>query len=101
TVLGALLLVPLYALIRATDWWWLVGWLLVAALGVLFGFLFPVVVAPLFNRFDPLQDPDLVARVQRVADASGVRISGVLVADQSRRSRRDNAYVAGLGKTRR
>jgi len=101
TFLGLALLVPLYALIRATSWWWLVGWVLVTAFGVVLGFLFPVVIAPIFNRFEPLADDELADRLRRVAGASGVPIAGVLVADESRRSRRDNAYVSGLGATRR
>lgn len=101
SVLGMALLLPLYALIRSTDWWWLIGWALVTGVGVLVGFLFPVVIAPLFNRFDPLADEALSARLDAVARASGVPITGVLVADESRRSRRDNAYVSGLGATRR
>jgi STE24 endopeptidase len=101
TVLGLALLVPVYALIRSTSWWWLIGWLLVTGLGVLLGFLFPVVIAPVFNRFEPLDDQELASRLGAVADASGVPIAGVLVADESRRSRRDNAYVSGLGATRR
>ena len=56
---------------------------------------------PLFNRFEPLGDDELVRRLERVAVAAGVPIAGVLVADESRRSRRDNAYVSGLGATRR
>jgi STE24 endopeptidase len=101
TILGLAVLVPLYALIRSTTWWWLIGWLLVTVLGVGLGFLFPIVVAPLFNRFEPLDDEELVGRLEHLAAASGVPIAGVLVADESRRSRRDNAYVSGLGATRR
>jgi STE24 endopeptidase len=101
TVLAAAALIPLYALIRSTAWWWIIGWLLFSALGVLLGFLFPVVIAPIFNRFEPLDDRELASRLESVAQRSGVSIAGVLVADESRRSRRDNAYVSGLGATRR
>ncbi|MGH9245633.1 MAG: M48 family metallopeptidase [Acidimicrobiales bacterium] len=100
-VLGTVVLVPLYAVVRATDWWWLWGWALVVAFSVVVGFLFPVVVAPIFNRFSPLEDDTLAARIRAVADRAGAAISAVQVADASRRSRRDNAYVAGLGRTRR
>jgi STE24 endopeptidase len=100
-VMGTVLLVPLYAIIRATDLWWLWGWLVVVTFSVLLGFLYPVVIAPIFNRFAPLDDDDLAARVQRIAATAGVDITGTFVADESRRSRRDNAYVAGLGRTRR
>lgn len=100
-VLGTALLVPLYAIIRTTEWWWLLGWALVMGFSVMAGFLFPVVIAPIFNRFAPLHDQQLATRIRRVAALSGAQISDVLVADESRRSRRDNAYVAGLGRTRR
>ena len=63
--------------------------------------LFPVLVAPLFNRFEPVADPALAARVREVAELAGVRLARIEVADESRRSRRDNAYVAGMGPTRR
>lgn len=100
-VVNVALLVPLYALVRSTDLWWLWGWLVVMAFSVLLGFLFPVVIAPIFNRFEPLEDEDLGGRIQRVARLAGVTISGAFVADESKRSRRDNAYVAGLGPSRR
>ncbi len=100
-VFGIVLLVPVYALVRATEWWWLLGWLLMVLFSLVLGFLFPVVLAPIFNRFTPLPAGDLADRIAAVAERAGVTISGVWVADESRRSRRDNAYVAGLGATRR
>jgi STE24 endopeptidase len=100
-VVNGALLIPLFAVIRATEWWWIWGWLIAVAFSVAFGFLFPLVVAPVFNRFSPLPPGELAERIDRVADRAGVRVSQTLVADESRRSRRDNAYVAGLGTTRR
>jgi STE24 endopeptidase len=100
-VLNILLLVPLWAVIRSTDLWWLWGWLLFSGFTVLFGLLYPVLIAPIFNKFTPLEDGELRDRIMAVAGRTGLPISGVLVADASRRSRAGNAYVAGLGKTRR
>lgn len=100
-VTNVVLLVPLYALVRGTGLWWLWGWALVMTVAVAFGFLHPIVIAPLFNRFTPLAPGDLADRVAAVARAAGVDIHGTLVADESRRSARHNAYVAGLGSTRR
>src|SRR5690606_19427186 len=57
--------------------------------------------SPLFNRFEALPEGELLDRVRQVADRAGVEVGRVEVADESRRSRRDNAYVAGLGPTRR
>ena len=100
-VLNAILLVPLWAVIRATDLWWLWGWALFSAFTVLFGLLYPVVIAPIFNTFTPLEEGELRSRILAVAERTGLPITGVLVADASKRSRAGNAYVAGLGRTRR
>ena len=100
-VVNLVLVVPLYALIRGTDLWWLWGWLLLVAFSVGLGFLYPVVIAPIFNTFTPLEDEALRARIDDIAERAGVSIEGAFVADESRRSTRDNAYVAGLGRTRR
>jgi STE24 endopeptidase len=100
-VVNAALLIPLLAVIRATPTWWVWGWLVMMIFTIGLGFLYPVVIAPIFNTFTRLDDDDLTGRVDRIADVAGVQISGTFVADESRRSRRDNAYVAGLGATRR
>ncbi len=100
-VMNTVLLVPLYWVIRSTDLWWVYGWLLVLVFSVGLGFLFPIVIAPIFNKFTPLEEGELSRRIQAVARLAGADISGAYVADESRRSRRDNAYVAGLGATRR
>lgn len=100
-VLGLVLLVPLWALVRATDLWWLWGWVFFSLFTVLLGLLFPVLIAPLFNTFTPLADEELAARILDVARRCELDIAAVLVADASRRSRAGNAYVAGLGRTRR
>jgi STE24 endopeptidase len=100
-VMYLVLLVPLYALIRGTDLWWLWGWLLLVGFSVGLGFIYPIVIAPIFNTFTPLEDDELNARIRDIAERAEVDIEGAYVADESRRSTRDNAYVAGLGATRR
>ncbi len=100
-VVNVVLLLPLFAVIRTTPTWWLWGWVVMVIFTIGLGFLYPVVIAPIFNTFTPLEDEDMNGRVDRIAAIAGVRISGTYVADESKRSRRDNAYVAGLGATRR
>lgn len=100
-VMYLVLLVPLYALIRGTDLWWLWGWMLLVGFSVGLGFIYPIVIAPIFNTFTPLEDDDLSTRIADIATRADVDIEGAYVADESRRSTRDNAYVAGLGATRR
>jgi STE24 endopeptidase len=93
------------ALVGAARWfprvWPLPGAVGGAAFVLAFGFLAPLLVEPLFNRFRPLEDADLVAELRMLADRAQVPIEEVLVADASRRTRKANAYVSGLGRTRR
>jgi len=80
--------------------WWLTGWAAFTALSALLVFLYPVAIAPLFNRFTPLEDEALRQRVLALADEAGVNVKEVLVADASKRTTAENAYVAGLGPTK-
>jgi Zn-dependent protease with chaperone function len=72
-----------------------------AALVLVVRFVAPVVLEPLFNRFEQLSDDELAERLKALARRAGVPIREVLVADASRRTRKVNAYVSGLGRTRR
>lgn len=81
--------------------WWLVG--APALVGLAAGFILvqPLVLQPLLNDFSPLPDRGLAAEIERVAAREGVDVSRVEVADASRRTTTANAYVAGIGPTRR
>ena len=81
--------------------WWLWGWAGFTLLTALLFFLYPVLIAPLFNRFTPLQDAGLTRDIKSLAAEAGITVDDVLVADASRRSTVENAYVAGLGATKR
>jgi STE24 endopeptidase len=72
-----------------------------AALTVVGSFLYPVLLEPVFNEFEPLPDGSLRNSVFELADKEGVAIDDVLVADASRRTTTLNAYVSGFGSTRR
>ena len=97
----SVLFVPLWAVIRATDLWWLYGWLVVASISLLIGVLAPVLIMPIFNKFTPLADADLRDELLGLARQADADVSEVLVSDASKRSRKDNAFVTGMGKTRR
>lgn len=97
----AVLFLPLWAVIRATDLWWVYGWLVMAAVSLAIGVLAPVLIMPVFNKFTPLDDDELRDELLALARDAGSDVSEVLVADASRRSRKDNAYVTGVGRTRR
>jgi len=101
-VLSLVALVPLFAVSRAfpDGWPWLVapG---AALLVLLLGVLAPVLLEPVWNRFEPLPEGPLAARLRDVASRAGTPVAQILVADASRRTRAQNAYVSGLGRTRR
>lgn len=100
-VLGAVLL-GLVGLARALPGWWpAVAAPGAAVLVLLLGFVAPVLLEPIFNRFRPLDDATLAARVRSVCERAGVPVREVLVADASRRTSKLNAYVSGIGATRR
>lgn len=101
TVLLSALLLPVWALIRATDLWWLWGALTMTAVTLLFGFIYPLVILPLSNRFTPLGDRDLVARLEAIAARAGVTVSEFSVMNASKRTKKDNAFVAGMGASRK
>jgi STE24 endopeptidase len=81
--------------------WWLAGAPALVAVAVLFVLAQPLVVQPLFNRFEPLANRELADRITEVARSEGVEVDRVLVADASRRTTTANAYVAGIGPTKR
>jgi len=105
-VLSAAIGLPLLALIFALmqfagSAWWVYAWIVWCGFTLLFTVLFPVVIAPLFNRFTPLADPDLLHRIQALLGRAGFRSSGVYTVDGSRRSSHGNAYFTGLGAAKR
>jgi STE24 endopeptidase len=81
--------------------WWLPGSAAVVAIGALFAWLAPVVLAPLFNDFEKLPPGPARSEVLQLADRAGVDVGEVYRVDASRRSTALNAYVGGLGKTKR
>jgi STE24 endopeptidase len=100
-VITAVAVLAFVALARALPGAWPAAAAPGAALLVLaLGFAGPIVLEPLFNRFRRLGDPALAAALRALAERAGVPVRDVLVADASRRTRRENAYVSGLGATR-
>jgi STE24 endopeptidase len=90
-----------FALVRATRLWWVYAWAGAVVLSVVLVAVAPAVLAPLFNKFRPLEDPWLSERAVELGRRVGVRIRQVLVMDASRRTAKHNAYFTGLGRTKR
>jgi STE24 endopeptidase len=105
-LVGALVGLPLAALVlwimaSAGAWWWLWAWLAWVAFQLLMLVLYPTVIAPLFNKFEPLPDESLKQRVQALMTRCGFAAKGLFVMDGSRRSAHANAYFTGLGAAKR
>ncbi|MCO5099912.1 MAG: M48 family metallopeptidase [Burkholderiaceae bacterium] len=101
-VLGAPLLALVLWLMRSSGgWWWLWVWASWAAFNVAVLVLYPTVIAPLFNRFEPLPDGELRSRVEALLARCGFATKGLFVMDGSRRSAHGNAYFTGLGRAKR
>ena len=101
-VLSFPLLFALFVLMnRGGDLWWVWAFIAVAAFQFVVSVLYPAVIAPLFNKFIPLQEGSLKDRLERLAQRCGFETKGIFVMDGSRRSGHSNAYFTGLGRVKR
>ncbi|WP_269532337.1 M48 family metallopeptidase [Chitinimonas sp. BJYL2] len=105
-LLSAVLGLPLVALVlwlmdAAGNGWWLYAWLAWVTFGLLVMAIYPRFIAPLFNKFSPLDNADLKSRIDALLNKCGFASNGVFVMDGSRRSSHGNAYFTGFGKTKR
>ncbi|MEQ6290710.1 M48 family metallopeptidase [Vogesella sp. GCM10023246] len=83
------------------DYFWLWTWLTWCSFSLLMVWAYPTLIAPRFNRFTPLADSELLARITQLLARCGFASNGVFVMDGSRRSSHGNAYFTGLGKSKR
>lgn len=101
-VLGVpLIMLVLWLMASAGDYWWLYAWLALTAFSLLMTWAYPQFIAPLFNRFTPLPDGEVAERIHALLARTGFNSKGVFVMDGSRRSAHGNAYFTGFGKNKR
>ena len=106
TLVGAalglpLLFVVLWLMARMGGLWWLYVWVAWAAFNLLVLALYPTLIAPIFNKFSPLDDASLRERIDALLARTGFRAKGLFVMDGSRRSSHGNAYFTGFGAAKR
>ncbi len=106
TLLGALIGLPIAALIlwvmgATGTLWWLWAWGVWMGFNLLLLLIYPTFIAPLFNKFQPLEDETLKARVTTLMQRCGFSAKGLFVMDGSRRSAHANAYFTGFGAAKR
>ena len=95
------LLAVLWLMAQMGSLWWLYVWGFWCCFNLLILFIFPTWIAPLFNKFTPLEDAPLKARIEALLHRCGFASSGLFVMDGSKRSNHGNAYFTGFGKTKR
>jgi STE24 endopeptidase len=103
---GALLGVPLvfvvlWLMARMGGLWWLAVWAVWLAFNLLVATIYPTFIAPLFNKFSPLEDSGLRDRIEALLAKCGFRARGLFVMDSSKRSSHGNAYFTGFGAAKR
>ncbi len=104
--LGALIGFPLiYALIilyNATGkWWWVLSFIGLTTFQFILVWAYPTWIAPLFNKFKPLEESDVKQGIEKLVSTAGFQANGVFVMDASKRSSHGNAYFTGFGKNKR
>lgn len=101
-VLGSLLIaLLLWIMARFPGSWWLMAGLASALVSIVIAALFPVVILPIFHRYTPIRDEALTESLRKILAQEGLKSSGFFKEDLSRKTRKENAFLAGLGKTRR
>jgi STE24 endopeptidase len=105
-LIAALFGIPLAACVlwlmaQMGAYWWLYAWLVWVGFNLFMLAVYPNWIAPLFNKFSPMEDADLKQRVERLLARCGFKVKGLMVMDGSRRSSHGNAYFTGFGKTKR
>lgn len=105
-LLSLLIMAPLAAgilwIMSATGvYWWLPAWLLWMGFTLAITWAYPRIIAPLFNKFEPLPDGDLRTRIEQLLERCGFTSKGLFVMDASKRSAHGNAYFTGLGRNKR
>lgn len=100
-VVTPLLWVMLWLMKSAGALWWIYVWLLLVGFMLLMMFIYPTVIAPLFNKFSPLEEGELKQRIESLLSRCGFASKGIFVMDGSKRSSHGNAYFTGFGQNKR
>jgi STE24 endopeptidase len=97
---GCILMVVLWLIRLSPNLWWFWAFIIVSLVQILLTVLYPKVIAPLFNKFEPVKDELLAASIRELMERNGFRVKNVFQMNAGLRSRHTNAYFTGLGKTK-
>jgi STE24 endopeptidase len=102
TLIGApVILAVLWLMGEMGAYWWFYVWLFWCVFNLLILFIYPTWIAPLFNKFSPLEDGEMKTRIETLLVRCGFRSNGLYVMDGSKRSSHGNAYFTGFGNNKR
>ena len=96
-----LLAVILWIMESIGSLWWLWAWAILMGFSLLMSWLFPTLIAPLFNKFTPLEEGSLKDKINQLLSRCGFNSKGIFIMDGSRRSGHGNAYFTGMGNNKR
>lgn len=96
-----LVLLVLWLMESAGELWWLYAWVALTAFSIAMMWAYPKFISPIFNKFEPLEEGEVLDRVRDLLTKTGFNSDGVFVMDGSKRSSHGNAYFTGFGKTKR
>ena len=98
---GPILALILWVMGAVGPYWWVWAWAILQSFSILMSWAFPTFIAPLFNKFSPLEDASLRERIETLLARCGFHSKGIFVMDGSRRSGHGNAYFTGIGNNKR
>ena len=106
TVLSAVIAIPILCAATAlivcfNKIWWLLFAIVYLAFSLGISYIYPVLIAPIFNKFSPLEEGEIKERIEKLFAKTGFKTSGIFTMDASRRSNHSNAYFTGFGKNKR
>ena len=90
-----------WVLWKFPETWWLVAATITTLVSIVFVTLFPVVILPIFNKYDTIEDEELTNQLSEILHKAGLQSSGFFSQDMSRQTKKENAFLAGMGKTSR
>ena len=106
TIIGLIFMTPiLYLLLfffeNLSSLWWFYSWALIVITAVFLQYIAPTFIAPIFNKFKPIEDIELKSKLENLLSKCGFRSNGMFVMDGSTRSSHGNAYFTGFGSSKR
>ena len=106
SLLGLILGVPLLYIVlwlmqQAGEQWWIYTWLVISGFSLFMMWVYPTWIAPIFNKFEPLEEGETLNRITSLLERCGFSSNGIFVIDGSKRSSHGNAYFSGFGRNKR